>query len=680
MAAAAAVRLLLEHESPAAGLTDDAGRTPLHVAAAYGLDEAMTVLLEAAAGSDAAAVDTLGCTPLHLAARGAHCAAVAALLAAGADAAVADAHGATALHCAAAAGCASCVASLLASANGAAAAVAKDSRGRTPARVAAQRGHADAATKLGCKPADVASPVSSGPTLVLAPPSCSEHATAPLLARGAPEPPPENERRLDALLHPSAGALRAAEFASVLELDETTDTPAELGDVLRCHEWAYVRQLQTAIRGVPDAPGVVGSLDGDTAVAAGSWKAALAAAGAVTRGVDAVLRGDARNVFCAVRPPGHHAGPFGPVTEGEPPGSGSHGFCLLSNVAIGAAYALAVHRSVVRRVAIIDFDVHHGNGTEACVEATAPGVAKLPFNTVAAAGALRVPTCKPWLGDGDGDAVFFASVHGYSRGMGGNFYPGTGATVDTRAPPPQGAEAAEWACDGVVPPASNARDAHPRGAPRVVDVGMAGVGPRRQRGAAWRRVWAGRVLPQLAAFAPDLLLISAGFDAHIKDDIQGPVNLGVTEADYEWLTEQLVAVANASAHGRVVSVLEGGYRVHAGVASAFGRSVAAHVRALAQPSAARFDDAEEAAALRTFWAKRAAERAAAEAAAAEAAAAAAAAGDDGAPPPPQPEADDEGGARRKRPRATVDYAALAEKLMAEEAASKAAKAAADVME
>jgi hypothetical protein len=109
---------------------------------------------------------------------------------------------------------------------------------------------------------------------------------------------------------------------------------------------------------------------------------------------------------------------------------------------------------------------------------------------------------------------------------------------------------------------------------------MEGTGKKAERGAAWRRVWRGKTLPAIAAFKPDLVLISAGFDAHAKDDIQGPVNLGVKEADYEWLTEELCKIANTCCQGRVISVLEGGYRIQGGVVSAFGRSVASHLRAM----------------------------------------------------------------------------------------------------
>ena len=688
-AAAECVQLLLGAEAPLEA-TDDLQRTPLHVAAALGLGACLQLLLEAdMERKTLSALDRALATPLHTAARAGHAGCVDALLSASAPTGCTDRYGRNELHAAAHVGACDAITLLLRPSNvGPAAAVllaAKDSRGRTPAEVAALRGHAQAAALLSpaCVPAvSVAPHVRPGPTLILAPPDCDQHRTAAVLARGAPEPPPENPRRLDALLHPAQGVLHSTEFADPARvlLDRTCNRAAQLGDVLRCHEWSYVRRLQAAIRVVPDAPGVVGSLDGDTGVSAGSFRAALAAAGAVCEAVDRLLAGAARNAFCAVRPPGHHAGPFGPVSPHEPPGSGSHGFCLLNNVAIGAAYAMAVHRGTVARVAIVDFDVHHGQGTEACVEAVVPTSVRLPFTTVAAEGHLRVQTCKPWLGETDRHNVFFASVHGY----GGGFYPGTGPTVDTD---PAGGgfslssaqQALEWDQDGVVQvPRAEALEGHPTGGPHVIDIGMAGTGPKPGRGEAWRRVWAGRVLPSLDAFAPDLIFVSAGFDAHAKDDIQGPVNLGVTEPDYEWLTSQLVAIANTHAQGRLISVLEGGYRVHGGPASAFGRSVAAHVRALSTPSAERYDGVAERDALHAFWARRAKEQAEAQARAeAELAALQAEAGMDaaGAPDAAAAAPADDAGGRRKRPRAAVDYAALAEKLKEEESARLAGGAA-----
>ncbi|KXZ48263.1 hypothetical protein GPECTOR_29g41 [Gonium pectorale] len=154
---------------------------------------------------------------------------------------------------------------------------------------------------------------------------------------------------------------------------------------------------------------------------------------------------NARNAFCAVRPPGHHAGPTGVVPSPNDP-HGSHGFCLLSNVAIGAAYAMAQHRGAgIRRVAILDFDVHHGNGTQACVLNTSPSLRTIQLRTPYSEGLQSFPVYKPWMGDGDVHNILFASVQGYGRrGAIGWFYPGSGATADsaiaaTLAPPAEAA-------------------------------------------------------------------------------------------------------------------------------------------------------------------------------------------------------------------------------------------------
>jgi acetoin utilization deacetylase AcuC-like enzyme len=232
-------------------------------------------------------------------------------------------------------------------------------------------------------------------------------------------------------------------------------------------------------------------LDADTAMNADSAEAALRAAGAVCAAVDATLRGDMRRAFCAVRPPGHHATP-----------AQAMGFCLFNSIAVGAMHALVAHG--LQRVAVIDFDVHHGNGTQDIF----------------------------W----QEPRVQFASSH--QRGI----YPGSGA-VDERgsgnilnAPLPEG-------CDGRV----------------------------------FRRAWGERLLPEIDAFRPQLILISAGFDAHRLDPLAG---LMLDADDYRWITEQLVALADRHAAGRIVSSLEGGYSL-----TALRESSVAHVRALAAHAA-----------------------------------------------------------------------------------------------
>ena len=225
-------------------------------------------------------------------------------------------------------------------------------------------------------------------------------------------------------------------------------------------------------------------LDGDTIMNPHTWSAALRAAGAAIAGVDAVMKGEVENVFCAIRPPGHHAEP-----------TRSMGFCVFDNVAVAARYAMETYG--IERVAIIDFDVHHGNGTEAAF-----------FNDP------NVLMCS-----------FFQHP----------FYPYSG--LDR---------------------ASN-----------MVNVPL----PASTRGDVVRSIVEEQWLPRLRDFEPELIIISAGFDAHREDDLG---QMGLVEDDYAWITKQLKGVANQYAQGRIVSCLEGGYNL-----SALGRSVVAHVKALA---------------------------------------------------------------------------------------------------
>lgn len=228
-------------------------------------------------------------------------------------------------------------------------------------------------------------------------------------------------------------------------------------------------------------------VDADTVMSAGSANAARHAAGAVVAAVDGVLGGQARTAFAAVRPPGHHATP-------DVPG----GFCLFSNAAIGALHARVAHG--IRRIALIDFDVHHGQGTQAVVET-------------------------------DPD-LFYASSHQYP------LYPGTGSPR-------------ERGLDG-----------------NVVNVPL----PAGSGSAAFRTAWSDRLLPALDRFAPELVIVSAGFDAHRRDPL---AQLDVETEDFVWLTEELLAIAERHGRGRLVSVLEGGYDL-----AALAESVSAHVRAL----------------------------------------------------------------------------------------------------
>ncbi|HLF59236.1 MAG TPA: histone deacetylase family protein [Alphaproteobacteria bacterium] len=303
-------------------------------------------------------------------------------------------------------------------------------------------------------------------TLIFTHPACLEHNPGP----GHPESPRRLEAVLEALHGPGFAGLvwREARRASTVEIE-------------RVHSQAYVAQIMHA---VPEVGRV--NLDLDTALSPGSGEAALRAAGAVCGAVDAVAAGEGRNAFCPVRPPGHHA-------ERDR----ALGFCLFNNIAIGALHARAVHG--YRRVAVIDFDVHHGNGTQDSFAAD--------------------------------PELFYASTHQWPA------YPGTGAADE-------------------------------RGVGNIVNVPLeSGAGSAEFR-AAMSRV----VLPALAGFAPDFVLVSAGFDAHANDPL---ASLELHEDDYSWITAEIAKIAGEHCAGRVVSALEGGYDIRA-----LADSAAAHVAAL----------------------------------------------------------------------------------------------------
>jgi acetoin utilization deacetylase AcuC-like enzyme len=285
---------------------------------------------------------------------------------------------------------------------------------------------------------------------------------------------PERPDRLRAVI----AALADESFAL---LHREPAPKADLAAIERVHAADYVATL---LASVPQQGQV--HLDPDTVLSPASGEAALRAAGAAVAAVDAVVSGAARNAFCAVRPPGHHATP-----------DRAMGFCLFNNVAIAARHAQAAHG--LEKVAIIDFDVHHGNGTQDVVERDA--------------------------------SLFYGSSHQWPA------YPGTGAESET-------------------------------GVGNVVNVALEpGSGS-----ADFRRAYTQHILPAMDAFAPDLLIISAGFDAHARDPL---AQLRLTEDDYAWVTAELMAVAHRRCADRVVSSLEGGYDLQA-----LAASVAAHVMGL----------------------------------------------------------------------------------------------------
>lgn len=292
---------------------------------------------------------------------------------------------------------------------------------------------------------------------------CLEHVTPP--------GHPEQVARMDAVL----GALASLELKVV-------DAPlAAADDILRAHPKAHIDAIRAA---APESGWR--SLDADTHMSAGTLEAAFRCVGGAVRAVDAVMGGEAANAFVAMRPPGHHA-------ERET----AMGFCFFGTVAIAAKHALDHHG--LSRVAIVDFDVHHGNGTQDLVE--------------------------------DDPRILFCSTHQSP------LYPGTGAT-------------------------------HENGVGNVLNCPLPdGAGSKQ-----FRDVMERVVIPRIDTFSPEIVLISAGFDAHKDDPLAG---MNLTEDDFAWVTERLCDLADTHCQGRVVSSLEGGYDL-----PALGASAAAHVKVL----------------------------------------------------------------------------------------------------
>lgn len=273
-------------------------------------------------------------------------------------------------------------------------------------------------------------------------------------------------------------------------LDRRTPSEANLAEIKLAHRRMHIAAIRGMSEWLQEDDVAAGSqqhfsLDTDTSMNSNTYRAALLAAGAAVEAVDAVLAGELENAFCCVRPPGHHAC-----------GNRAMGFCFFNNVAIAAKYAVSRHG--LERVAIIDFDVHHGNGTEDIV-----------------------------AGD---DRILMCSFYQHP------FYP------------------EDWPL---------------RHEPNLLNVPV----PAYTKSADVRDVVEKMWIPRLDEFKPQLIFISAGFDAHREDDMG---QMGLVEADYQWMTERLKEVAYRHCQGRIVSCLEGGYNL-----SSLARSVEAHVRALA---------------------------------------------------------------------------------------------------
>mmetsp|Transcript_27116 Transcript_27116/g.54231 ORF Transcript_27116/g.54231 Transcript_27116/m.54231 type:complete len:892 (+) Transcript_27116:385-3060(+) len=581
---------------------DDSLCTPLYLACAFNLPNCVKIILANENGSQTlnAKADRIGGRALHSCARFGQSRYVIAkiLIQAGATVDCINFYGRTPLHFAAASGNWA-VARLLLEAG--ASVVITDKKGETSGAIAHKRGLVPPAdiTQLripGVEPIRDTLLDPASKTVILCHELCSKHYSCPPIYRGGPDPPPENIRRLEVLINSETGILNSDEFSSCVW--EAGARRAAMADVLKVHEYSYVEKISRICNALPEHPQASFPLDPDTVISKWSFEAAMRAAGSACEAVDKVMSGDFRNAFCAIRPPGHHAGPRGIVPCANDP-EGSHGFCLLNNVAVGAAYARTMYRNEgIKKIAIVDFDVHHGNGTEEIIRNLTPQVETATIETPFASGKIATTRYRPWLDETDVDNVFFASVHGYGPRelrpdhlpQVGWFYPASGKTHTSAAIVNPGSIdkpttdefilTQTWARMGME--AQN-------NCCKVINVGLELPRPNDIPGMQriqLRDSYRKKVLPHLYDFDPDFIFISAGFDAHAKDTMNFGY-VGMIEDDYEWLTSQIIKVANSCCQGRVVSVLEGGYKIHGGIVSPFARSVGSHVRSLLDGSISR---------------------------------------------------------------------------------------------
>ncbi len=289
-------------------------------------------------------------------------------------------------------------------------------------------------------------------------------------------------------------------------------------------------------------------IDCDTYINEYSYENIYNTTGCVFDAIDFVMNKTIQNAFVLIRPPGHHAGFYGPV---ENPVVTSAGFCIVNNVAIGAAYLKNTYRDKIKKIAIVDFDVHHGNGTEEIIQMLNYKKFSKSFQ-YEKNGFFTVEDIKQinWLDFDDAKNILFISTHIYDKANEKKFYPYSGGTE------------------------TNTEKQSPLYPGGILNIPF---GFKNNLPYEYRNVFRSKVIPRLCKFKPDFIFISAGFDGHENESINQH-HMSLNEFDFAFITEQIQFVANKYAEGRVVSVLEGGYNVSTGLISSFAQSALTHAR------------------------------------------------------------------------------------------------------
>ena len=291
-------------------------------------------------------------------------------------------------------------------------------------------------------------------------------------------------------------------------------------------------------------------IDADTYINQYSYENIFNTTGCVFEAIDLVMSGNANNAFALIRPPGHHAGYYGPVENTFEP---SNGFCLVNNVAIGAAYTKYKYNETIKKIAIVDIDVHHGNGTEEIVEMLNFKNFSRPFNYEKICG-VRIEDKRSinWFDFDDAKNVLFISTHIYDKTKPDNFYPYSGGEESNT---------------------QKDSDIYPGGIYNIP------FEFKKNYPYEYRNILRTKIIPRLYKFKPDIIFISAGFDGH-KMELINQNSMLLQENDFGYIAEQIQFVANKFCQGRLVAVLEGGYNANTGIISPFAQSAFAFVRHL----------------------------------------------------------------------------------------------------
>lgn len=358
----------------------------------------------------------------------------------------------------------------------------------------------------------------------------------------------ENSDRLVTILGENFGCLKTSLFKDTIDII-ISHKKVNISDVSRIHAYSYINHIKSTCNKI-DILNNVNSInyDRDSMINKNTFDAAIQAAGCAIDACEKIINGNYKNGFIPIRPPGHHAGYFGKTDENMEDEKTTNGFCFFNNIVICAAY---LRYNYGLKVAIVDFDVHHGNGTQELIK-NLTGNNKIKFKKESMFGNYQaeINICTPWLNFEDKKEILFISLHGYDDSNPNNFYPCSGNEKENTKVTDD--------------------DIFPGGILNIPLNKSSKYSPN------YRNEFREKALMRLHLFKPDFILVSAGFDGHENEDINGNYSR-INEFDYSFIMKELINIANLYGDGKILSILEGGYNIHKGIISSFSQSITSHM-------------------------------------------------------------------------------------------------------